>query len=55
MPDIVSLEYLNSINVPGTPPHKFNLKFGALIFFIRNINFDCGPVNGNGERGLIEG
>ncbi|CAN0261502.1 unnamed protein product, partial [Ectocarpus sp. 12 AP-2014] len=50
MPD-VSVEYLNSINVPGTPPHKLNLKVGSLIFFIRNINFDCGLVNG--KRGVI--
>ncbi|CAN0162147.1 unnamed protein product, partial [Ectocarpus sp. 12 AP-2014] len=38
MPVVASVEYLTSINVPGTPPHKFNLKVGALIFFISNIN-----------------
>ncbi|CAN0319192.1 unnamed protein product [Ectocarpus sp. 12 AP-2014] len=38
MPDVVSVEYLNSINVTGTPPHKLNLKVGALVFFIKNIN-----------------
>ena len=53
MPDVVSVEYLNSVNVPGTPPHDLPLKIGALVFFIRNINFDCGLVNG--RRGVIRG
>ncbi|CAM9225750.1 unnamed protein product [Ectocarpus sp. 8 AP-2014] len=53
MPDVVSVAYLSSINVPGTPPHKLNLKVGALIVFIRNINFDCGLVNG--KRGVVRG
>ncbi|CAN0228447.1 unnamed protein product [Ectocarpus sp. 12 AP-2014] len=42
MPHVVSVAYLNSIKVPGTPPYKLNLKVGALIFFITNIDFDCG-------------
>ncbi|CAN0463024.1 unnamed protein product, partial [Scytosiphon promiscuus] len=46
MPDVVSVEYLNTINVPGTPPHDLSLKLGALVFFIANINFDSGLVNG---------
>ncbi|CAM9631222.1 unnamed protein product, partial [Ectocarpus sp. 6 AP-2014] len=53
MSDVVFVEYVDSISVPGTPPHKLNLKVGALIFFIRNINFDCGLVNG--KRGVIRG
>ncbi|CAN0269966.1 unnamed protein product, partial [Scytosiphon promiscuus] len=52
MPD-VSVEYLNTINVPGTPPHDLSLKLGALVFFIRDINFDSGLVNG--KRGVIRG
>ncbi|CAM9160935.1 unnamed protein product [Ectocarpus sp. 13 AM-2016] len=44
---------LNSMNVPGTPTHKLNLKIGAQIFFIRNINVVCGLLNG--ERGVFRG
>ena len=36
-----------------TPPHDLSLKMGALVFFIRNINFDNGLVNG--KRGVIRG
>ena len=46
MPDVVSVECLNEVDVPGTPPHKLHLKLGSLISFIRNINFDSGLVNG---------
>ena len=53
MPDVVSVEYLNRIDVAGTPPHDLSLKIGALVFFIRNINFDNGLVNG--KRGIIRG
>ena len=53
MPDVVSVEYLNEVNVPGTPPHEPNLKLGCLIFFIRNINFDSGLVNG--RKGIVRG
>ncbi|CAM9929635.1 unnamed protein product [Laminaria digitata] len=54
MPDVVSVEYLNSVQVPGTPPHDQHLKIGALVFFIRNINFDSGLVNGK-KRRIIRG
>ena len=37
MPDVVSVEYLNEVDVPGTPPHKLHLKLGSLISFTRNI------------------
>ncbi|CAM9107912.1 unnamed protein product [Ectocarpus sp. 13 AM-2016] len=53
MPDVASVEYFTSINVPGTPPHKFNLKVGALIFFMSNIYFDRGFVND--KRGVFRG
>ncbi|CAN0525387.1 unnamed protein product, partial [Laminaria digitata] len=53
MPDVVAVEFLNTVQVLGTPPHDLHLKLGALIFFIRNINFDCGPVNG--RRGVVRG
>ena len=53
MPDAVSVEYLNKVDVAGTPPHDLSLKIGALVFFIRNINFDNGLVNG--KRGIVRG
>ena len=56
MPDVVSVEYLNEVDVPGTPPHKLHLKLGLLISFIRNtrsISFDSGLVNG--RKGVIRG
>lgn len=31
MPNFVSVEYLNEVDVPGTPPHKLDLKLGSLI------------------------
>ena len=49
MPEVVSVAYLNTVNVPGTPPHDLQLKIGALVMFIRNINFDNGLVNGKRE------
>ena len=53
MPDVVSVEYLNEVDVPGTPPRKLHLKLGSLISFISNINFDSGLVNG--RKGIIRG
>ena len=53
MLEVVSVEYLNEVDVPGTPPHKLHLKLGSLIFFIKNINFDSGLVNG--RKGIIRG
>ncbi|CAM9146776.1 unnamed protein product, partial [Ectocarpus sp. 12 AP-2014] len=53
MPDVVSVEYLHEVNVPGTPPHNIHIKLGSLIFFVRNINFDSGLVNG--RKGIIRG
>ena len=49
----VSVEYLNTANVPGTPPHDLQLKIGALVTFIRNINFDSGLVDG--KKGVVRG
>ena len=40
MPEAVSVEYLNTVNVPSTPPYDLQLKIGALVMFIRNVNFD---------------
>ena len=53
MPEVVSVEYLNTVTLPGTPPHDFQLKIGALEMFIRNINFDSGLVDG--KKGVVRG
>ena len=53
MPEVVFVEYLNTVNVPGTPPHDLQLKIGALVMFIRNVNFDSGVVNG--KKGMVRG
>ena len=44
-------EFLNSINVSGLPPHKMNLKTGAPIMLLRNLD----PKNGhcNGTRYIL--
>ncbi|DBA00296.1 TPA: hypothetical protein N0F65_001491, partial [Lagenidium giganteum] len=41
-------EILNSINLPGIPPHKLTLKEGAPIMLIRNLNAAQGLCNGTG-------
>ena len=53
MPEVVSVGYFNTVNVPGTPPHDLQLRIGALVVFIININFDCGLVNG--KKGVVRG
>ena len=39
-------EFLNSIDLQGLPPHKLELKSGAVIILLRNINPLEGHVNG---------
>ncbi|XP_073815917.1 uncharacterized protein [Musca autumnalis] len=31
-------EFLNSIDIPGTPPHNLQLKVGSVIIMLRNLN-----------------
>ncbi|GFW36896.1 ATP-dependent DNA helicase [Trichonephila clavipes] len=40
-------EFLNSISVPGLPPHKLKLKIGVLFILLRNLNL---PKFCNGTR-----
>ncbi|CAM9469135.1 unnamed protein product, partial [Hapterophycus canaliculatus] len=44
--EITSAEFLNTVNVPGAPPHSLDLTGGCVVMFIRNVNFDSGIVNG---------
>ena len=47
------LEFLNSLNVSGLPPHYLRLKIGCPIILLRNID----PSNGlcNGTRLICKG
>ena len=49
--DISSVEFLQSIDVTGVPPHELHLKVGCVVMFIRNVNFDSGIVNG--RKGIV--
>nr|GEV44082.1 ATP-dependent DNA helicase PIF1-like [Tanacetum cinerariifolium] len=40
------LEYLNSLNFANFPPHRLELKVGAPIILLRNLNISCGLCNG---------
>jgi ATP-dependent DNA helicase PIF1 len=31
-------EFLNSLNLPGKPPHNLQLKVGSLVILLRNLN-----------------
>ncbi|KAK1371084.1 ATP-dependent DNA helicase [Heracleum sosnowskyi] len=39
-------EYLNSINIPGIPPHELKLKVGVAVMLMRNLNQTLGLCNG---------
>ncbi|XP_074361406.1 ATP-dependent DNA helicase PIF1-like [Apium graveolens] len=39
-------EYLNSINIPGLPPHELKLKQGVAFMLMRNLNQTLGLCNG---------
>ncbi|KAL4578339.1 hypothetical protein LXL04_014460 [Taraxacum kok-saghyz] len=40
------IDYLNTMNFPGLPPHKLQLKIGAPIILLRNLNIVGGLCNG---------
>ncbi|XP_074347220.1 uncharacterized protein LOC141686057 [Apium graveolens] len=39
-------EYLNSINIPGLPPHELKLKEPVAVMLMRNLNQTLGLCNG---------
>lgn len=45
-----SVEFLNSLNVSGLPPHKLELKINCIVILIRNLNTTKGLVNGTRMR-----
>lgn len=40
------VEFLNSVNLPGLPPHELNLKRNSIIMIIRNLSIGTGLCNG---------
>lgn len=46
-PDLYTVEFLNTINTSGMPPHILVPKVGAPIMLIRNIDQQAGLCNGS--------
>ncbi|XP_055306515.1 ATP-dependent DNA helicase pif1-like [Sitodiplosis mosellana] len=44
------VEFLNSLNVSGLPPHKLKLKIDCVVLLIRNLNTKEALVNGTRMR-----
>ncbi|XP_074347368.1 uncharacterized protein LOC141686217 [Apium graveolens] len=40
------VEYLNSLNMPCIPKHELNIKVGAVVMLMRNLNQIMGLCNG---------
>ncbi len=40
------MEFLNSLDLPGLPPHKLEIAVGAVVILLRNIHSDLGLCNG---------
>jgi ATP-dependent DNA helicase PIF1 len=43
---LYTVEFLNSLNLSGIPPHKLNLKVGCPVMLMRNVNPRDGLCNG---------
>jgi ATP-dependent DNA helicase PIF1 len=48
--DIYPTEYLNTIDVPNLPSHELNLKVGALVILLRNLDPSAEMCNGTRMR-----
>ncbi len=48
--DIYPMEYLNSVDISNLPPHELNLKVGAPIILLRNLDPSAGMCNGTRMR-----
>jgi len=54
------VEFLNTVNASGMPPHKLKIKIGCVIMLLRNLNTKRGLCNGTRlyvtglKRNLIE-
>ncbi|GJS85672.1 ribonuclease H-like domain-containing protein [Tanacetum coccineum] len=44
--ELIFLEHLNTLKLPGFPPHHLELKVGAPVMFLRNVNLVGGICNG---------
>lgn len=44
------VEFLNSLNVSGLPPHRLRLKVNCIVLLVRNLNSKEGLVNGTRMR-----
>lgn len=44
------VEFLNSLNVSGLPPHKLSFKVNCIVLLIRNLNTKDALVNGTRMR-----
>jgi hypothetical protein len=47
------IEFLNSITPSGMPPHELELKVGAPVMILRNLNASKGQCNGT--RAIVKG
>ncbi|CAM9351950.1 unnamed protein product [Hapterophycus canaliculatus] len=47
----VTSPFLQSVDVPGMPPHNLDLKVGCVVVFVRNVNFASGIVKG--RKGVV--